>query len=106
MKIKDRYNNNFIGEAGASFEYFEAQGDINILNFIKNPFGNCKELFSKSSFKTKKDYEDFIKIIKNKIKATEGKSKNFLLNLDTKFDNINIEGYSMINALNSRSIKY
>ena len=106
LKIKDRYNNNFIGEAGASFEYFEAQGDINILNFIKNPFGNCKELFSKSSFKTKKDYEDFIKIIKNKIKATEGKSKNFLLNLDTKFDNINIEGYSMINALNSRSIKY
>ena len=107
LKVKDKEK--FKGEAGASFEYFEAQGDLDILYFIRNPFGNCKELFVKSGLKNKSEYEEFINIIKERIEENniDEMGNKIISNLDKKYNYcLDEDNYSTGNVINPQSIKY
>ena len=68
LKIKDIYKGEYKGEAGYSLEYFTSRGNNDVLFFIKSPYGNCKELFDKSSFKSQNEINEFHKIIIERIK--------------------------------------
>ena len=73
LKINDIYQCEYKKEEGYSFEYFISRGNNKIIFFIKSPYGNCKDLFDKSSFKSKNEIDEFYKIIIERIEEEYNK---------------------------------